>query len=144
MSVYLLSFILLLQAVLGDIHRCLTPENSTANEVYGTNLKELSSYLAYEIPLTGFALGTKGQSEDKTYGLAMCHGDLPEAICQNCVANVTNGTRASCPYSKGAFGWSEYCLVKYLDKDFFGEIDRETWYYIRNESNVSRPSPSFS
>uniref|UniRef100_A0A7N2RCZ3 Uncharacterized protein n=1 Tax=Quercus lobata TaxID=97700 RepID=A0A7N2RCZ3_QUELO len=37
---------------------------STINDLYGTNLNELSAYLTYQVSATGFALGTKGQGVD--------------------------------------------------------------------------------
>ena len=33
------------------------------------------SYLTYEIPPSGFALGSRGHGQDRTYGLALCPGE---------------------------------------------------------------------
>uniref|UniRef100_A0A2N9HU11 Gnk2-homologous domain-containing protein n=1 Tax=Fagus sylvatica TaxID=28930 RepID=A0A2N9HU11_FAGSY len=59
-----------------------TPNSTTPNELYVTNLNELSTYLNYEISSTGFALGTKGQGADKVYGVALCRGDLSDTDCK--------------------------------------------------------------
>ncbi|KAK7853902.1 cysteine-rich repeat secretory protein 38 [Quercus suber] len=46
-------------------HKCLGAQNySTINDLYGTNLNELSAYLTYQVSATGFALGTNGQGVD--------------------------------------------------------------------------------
>ncbi|KAK7853899.1 hypothetical protein CFP56_034101 [Quercus suber] len=64
-SFYLLTFIFLLQIAFGMDHKCLGAQNySTINDLYGTNLNELSAYLSYQVSATGFALGTNGQGVD--------------------------------------------------------------------------------
>ena len=54
-----------------------------------------------------------------------------------CVNEASNEIHRLCPYNKGAIIWYDNCLVKYLNKDFFGEIDNQNKFYMNNLRNVS-------
>ncbi|XP_030941513.1 cysteine-rich repeat secretory protein 38-like [Quercus lobata] len=54
-----------------------------------------------------------------------------------CVNEASNEIHRLCPYNKGAIIWYDNCLVKYLNKDFFGEIDNQNKFYMYNLRNVS-------
>ena len=111
--------------------------NSTINDHYDTNLKELLPYLSYEIRSTGFAIGTKGQGTNTVYGLAICCGDILEKDCKSCIVNATNEIRSHCLNNKGAIKWYYYCTLKYHNLDFFGQIDRDTLFFANTPENVN-------
>jgi hypothetical protein len=139
----------LLQTVFGIDHSCLgmpnsTPNSTTPNELYVTNLNELSTYLNYEISSTGFALGTKGQGADKVYGVALCRGDLSDTDCKYCIFNATYEIRLRCPNYKGAIMWNDACTFKYTNADFFGKIDHENWIFEKNPQNLSEADQSIT
>ena len=136
-SFYLLTFIFLTQSAFGLAYKCLSVQNSTISDLYGTNLNELFSYLSYEVPANGFARGTKGHDADKVYGLTICNVDIEEKDCQSCIANATNEIRSLCPNSKGAIKWSQNCTLKYHNVDFFGHIDHETWFFTKDPQNLT-------
>ncbi|GMP54220.1 hypothetical protein CsSME_00019451 [Camellia sinensis var. sinensis] len=125
-SLYLLSFTLLVQIVIGVdplFHFCSSPENFTANSPYESNLNKLMSYLYLKTPPTGFGVGSVGQYQDTANGLSLCRGDI----------------RKRCPYNKGSVIWYDNCLVKYSNTDFFGKIDNGNRFYMWNLRNVSNP-----
>ncbi|KAB1227331.1 Cysteine-rich repeat secretory protein 38 [Morella rubra] len=104
-----------------------------------TNLKELMNYLMKDTPPTGFGLGSKGQGQDTTHGLALCVGDISPINCMSCLTNATNEIRSLCPYSKGAVIWRSFCLLKYSDENFFGQIDKQIHSKVIDKENVSDP-----
>ncbi|GLT71051.1 hypothetical protein SLA2020_430940 [Shorea laevis] len=86
-SVSLLTFSLLLQTSFGAgplFHFCSTSENFTTNDPYGSNLRKLMGNLYSQTPPLGFGLSSAGQDPHKTFGLALCRGDVKATDCRNC------------------------------------------------------------
>ncbi|KAH7860617.1 hypothetical protein Vadar_015597 [Vaccinium darrowii] len=138
----LLSFSLLLQLALATpplFHICSSSENFTLNSPYDTNLNKLMSYLYSKTPITGFGSGSLGVSPNKAYGLALCRGDVQRTDCQACVAEAETEIKKRCQYNKGAIIWYDYCLLKYSNVDFFGNIDDQNKFALYNVQNVSDP-----
>ncbi|KAB1200578.1 Cysteine-rich repeat secretory protein 38 [Morella rubra] len=142
-SVYLLTFALLLQTLYAASplsHFCSKSENFTANGPYESNLKKLLGNLNYQTPPLGFGLGSVGQYPYQTYGLALCRGDVAARDCKNCVSEASNEIHKRCPYNKGAIIWYDNCLLKYQNRDFFGQIDNQNKFYMYNVRNVGNPT----
>ncbi|XP_050262317.1 cysteine-rich repeat secretory protein 38-like [Quercus robur] len=142
-SIYFLTFALFLQTIFGAsplFHFCSSSENFTTNDPYGSNLKKLLGNLYYQTPLQGFGLGSVGSYPYQTNGLALCRGDVATTDCKTCVNEASNEIHKLCPYNKGAIIWYDNCLVKYLNKDFFGQIDNQNKFYMYNLRNVSEPT----
>ncbi|KAJ6860129.1 hypothetical protein NC651_036468 [Populus alba x Populus x berolinensis] len=143
-SLYLLTFALLLQNVLGTdplFSSCSSNANSTANSsYYKTSLNVLMGSLYRLAPVEGFALGSLGQNnQDRPYGLVLCRGDVSSSDCRICAANATREIRKRCPNSEGAIIAYDNCLLKYSDSYFFGQIDDQNKLYMWNVNNVSNP-----
>jgi hypothetical protein len=141
-SIYLLTFALL-QSIYGARplkHICSNPENFTTNDPYDSNLRKLMGNLYYQTPPQGFALGLVGQDPYKTYGLALCRGDVEATDCRTCVNEASSEIHKRCPYNKGAIIWYDHCLLKYLNTDFLGQIDNQNKFYLWNVQKVSEPT----
>jgi hypothetical protein len=141
-SIYLLTFALL-QSIYGARplkHICSNPENFTTNDPYDSNLRKLMGNLYYQTPPQGFALGSVGQDPYKTYGLALCRGDVEATDCRTCVNEASSEIHKRCPYNKGAIIWYDHCLLKYLNTDFLRQIDNQNKFYMWNVRNVSEPT----
>ncbi|XP_052310394.1 cysteine-rich repeat secretory protein 38 isoform X2 [Populus trichocarpa] len=144
-SLYLLTLSILLQNVLGVdplYSSCSGNEKSTANYgSYKTSLDVLmSSFYQLAPAKEGFALGSLGQKNlDRPYGLVLCRGDVSSPDCSACVADATREIRKRCPYGKSGFIAYDNCLLKYSNKDFFGQIDSQNKIYLYNVRNVSNP-----
>ena len=141
-SIYLLTFGLFLQTTFGAsplFHICSSSKNFTTNDPYESNLKTLLGNLYYQTPSLGFGLGLVGWYPYQTYGLALCRGDVAATDCKTCVNEASNEIHKLCPYDKGAIIWYDNCLLKYLNKDFLGQIDNENRFYLLNVQNVSEP-----
>ncbi|KAK7261059.1 hypothetical protein RIF29_27362 [Crotalaria pallida] len=140
-----LTLSLLLQTSFGDdplFHFCSSSDgNYTTHSSYESNLKTLIDSLIYKTPSTGFGVGSVGQYQnDQVYGLALCRGDVSPSECKTCVSQASEEIRNRCQYNKGAIIWYDYCLFKYLDTSFFGQIDNTNKFYMWNLNNVSDPT----
>ncbi|KAL4614425.1 hypothetical protein ACB092_07G053700 [Castanea dentata] len=119
-SIYLLTFALSLQTIFGaspHFHFCLSSAgNFTTNDPYGSNLKTLLGNLHYQTPPQGFGL-----------------------TCKTCVNKASNELHKRCPYNKGAIIWYDNCLLKYLNTDFFHQIDNQNKFFIKlaKEASIS-------
>ena len=111
-----------------------------AQDPYEMNLEGLLNNLAYQTPQTGFGQGYKGQDTDKAYGLALYVGDTTPTDCKSCVSNATFLVRSFCLTSKRAVMWYEFCMLKYNDENFFGQIDNHDRFQITDSKSASDPT----
>ncbi|KAF8043207.1 hypothetical protein BT93_A1526 [Corymbia citriodora subsp. variegata] len=135
---------LLLRAALGAdplFHFCATSGNFTAGSPYESNLNKLTGFLYATTPSSsgGFGYSSIGQYQDQVYGLALCRGDTSPSDCKACVADAGAEIRRRCPGNKGAIIWYDDCMFKYLNTNFFGQIDNANRFYMWNLNNVSDP-----
>ncbi|KDP25874.1 hypothetical protein JCGZ_22904 [Jatropha curcas] len=140
--IYLLTFPLLHQTILATdplFHFCSSSENFTTNGPYESNLNKIIGNLYIQTPQTGFGFGSSGQKPDQAYGLALCRGDVSTSDCKTCVVEASSEIRKRCPYNKAAIIWYDNCLLKYSDKEFFGQIDNRNKFYMWNVRVVSNP-----
>ncbi|XP_028186642.1 cysteine-rich repeat secretory protein 38-like [Glycine soja] len=77
---------------------------------YGANLNQLFELLHTKVPPTGFGHATKKLQE-------------------RCP-----------PKKKGTIVWYDYCLIKYSNEYFFGEIDEKNKFYMVNIYDVDDPA----
>ncbi|KAG4968710.1 hypothetical protein JHK87_034361 [Glycine soja] len=96
-------------------------------------LKIIILKLIYNPYSLGFVVASMGHFKDqRTYGLALCHGDNALALeCKTYVSDAAKEIRNRCPYNKGATIWYDYYMFKYLDTtDFIGKVDNTIRIYI--------------
>ncbi|KAJ9686748.1 hypothetical protein PVL29_015547 [Vitis rotundifolia] len=142
-SFYLLSFALLLQTIAGTdplYHFCSSSEKFIDNGTYETNLNKLMGYLYLAAPPTGFGKGSVGENNDQVNGLALCRGDVSNTDCKACITESSSEIRKRCPDNKAAIIWYDYCLLKYSNVNFFGQVDYQNMFYMWNLNNVSDPA----
>ncbi|KAK7324771.1 hypothetical protein VNO77_28605 [Canavalia gladiata] len=123
---------------------CFNHENYTDSSPYATNLNQLFDLLYTKVPPTGFALGSIGQGLDQVNGLALCRGDVNTTNCMSCVNEATKKLQERCPNKKGAIVWYDYCLLKYSNEHFFGEIDEKNKFYMINIYDVDDPTTFYA
>ena len=141
-SLYLLSFAFLLQTIAGTdplYHFCSSSQKFIDNGTYETNLNKLMGYLYLAAPPTGFGKGSVGEKNDKVNGLALCRGDVSNTDCKACITESSGEIRKRCPDNKAAIIWYDYCLLKYSNVNFFGQVDHQNMFYMWNLNNVSDP-----
>ncbi|KAK0599452.1 hypothetical protein LWI29_005423 [Acer saccharum] len=141
-SLYLLTFAFLLRTVFGAeplFHFCSSSEKFEAGNPYEENLNKFMGYLYCKAPPTGFGRGVLGDKPNQTIGLALCRGDVSTADCNTCVVDASTEIRKRCPYNSAAVIFYDNCLLKYSNKDFYGEIDNKNKFYLWNGEKVSNP-----
>ncbi|KAL3624683.1 hypothetical protein CASFOL_031351 [Castilleja foliolosa] len=116
-----------------------TSQNYTTNSPYETNLNNLLGNLYLKTPPTGFGLSSSGQSPNRAYGLSLCRGDASTDDCRACLVDASSEITKRCPNNRGAIIWYDNCYLKYLDNDFFGNIDTSNRFYMWNLRNVTNP-----
>ncbi|KAF7823107.1 cysteine-rich repeat secretory protein 38-like [Senna tora] len=122
-------------------HFCFSHENYTSNSPYATNLNQLFSLLYTKVPPSGFGLASVGKGvADRANGLALCRGDVATTNCESCVVEASKKLQERCPDKKGAIVWYDYCLLKYSNEYFFGEIDTKNKFYMINIYDVDDPT----
>ena len=92
------------------------------------------------MPPTGYGYGSIGQGMDQVNGLALCRGDVNATNCMACVNEATKKLQERCSKKKGAIVWYDYCLLKYSNEYFFGEIDEKNKFYMVNIYDVDDPA----
>ncbi|GMH19485.1 hypothetical protein Nepgr_021326 [Nepenthes gracilis] len=105
---------------------------------YQHNLDGLLQRLNY----TGKAFdnSTVGESPYQVYGLYLCRGDATDQICRSCVHNATSTIVKYCPSSADALIGYDYCLFRYSNVSFFGELESSLIIYLWNPENITGTS----
>ncbi|XVF27804.1 hypothetical protein REPUB_Repub14bG0140300 [Reevesia pubescens] len=115
--------------------------NYTRNSPYQRNLNFLlSSFQSNSTRETGFYNLTVGQHPpDIVYGLFLCRGDVTKEICKECVTTASGEILRLCPNQKAALIYYDECTLRYSNRSFFSEWDREPSLQLLNTGNVSQP-----
>ncbi|KAJ8425664.1 hypothetical protein Cgig2_015332 [Carnegiea gigantea] len=125
-------------------YSCLSPNNFTSGSPYELNLIKLIGRLYLKTPPIGYGEASVGRHPDQTYGLGLCRGDISSWACLDCLTKAGPEALKLCPGTKGAVIWYDECMVKYMDQDFFGQIDTSVAVYLWNGNNVSAPLGLFN
>ncbi|PHU07693.1 hypothetical protein BC332_24182 [Capsicum chinense] len=103
---------------------------------YAQNLEDLLADLNSKTPITGFFTSSMGTKPDRAYGLSLCRGDISGDDCKTCVLAAREEITKLCPNNKEAIIWYDYCLLKYSDDCFKGEIDDTNKFSMCNIDSV--------
>lgn len=104
------------------------------------NFLKLMGLLYLKTPRTGYGQALVGHYPDQTYGLGLCRGDVSPWDCLGCMTQASTEAQKLCPQNKGAIIWYDYCMLKYLDQDFLGQIDNKAAVLLSNVNNVTDPT----
>ncbi|KNA06697.1 hypothetical protein SOVF_178630 [Spinacia oleracea] len=112
------------------------------NSVYVKTLNTLLGSLQTGIVTpSGFS---RAAIHKKLFGIALCRGDVNSTECNTCVVDASAEIRKRCPYNKGAIIWYDNCFLKYLDHNFFGQIDIQNKFELVNVANISNNPTLFN
>ncbi|KAK7401408.1 hypothetical protein VNO78_12853 [Psophocarpus tetragonolobus] len=104
-------------------YACLDQSSVPPSATYQTNLNNLISSLSSDSATSnGFGNGTSGVDENMVYGLYLCRGDVNISVCHNCVQNSSRLLMQHCPNSASAILWYPFCLLRYSNQKFFGNL----------------------
>ncbi|GLT27482.1 hypothetical protein SLA2020_024770 [Shorea laevis] len=111
-----------------------------ANSAYEDNLNLLFSKLVDQDFNDGFYNVSVGQSPDQVNAIALCRGDKKEDICRSCLKNTTYALQQNCDNKKEAIGWSEFCTLRYSNRQIYGVMETDPFDKIYRVDNKSKPS----
>ncbi|KAJ1698444.1 hypothetical protein LUZ63_006956 [Rhynchospora breviuscula] len=118
---------------------CKTVDKSNSGDQFENNLIQLMFLLAIKAPKIGFEIASVGSGQAKVNGLALCRGDIASEWCLRCLNKAIFHLQSDCQYNKDAIIWFDNCLLRYSNKEFFGEIDHNHTMLMRDKSNVVNP-----
>ncbi|XVE87859.1 hypothetical protein DITRI_Ditri19aG0022100 [Diplodiscus trichospermus] len=117
-----------------------TAGNYTANSTYQANLNNIFSQLT---SLTDFNYGfhnlSAGGNATKVNAIALCRGDRNRVDCNSCLNETISELRRLCPFYKEAIGWSEYCTLRYANRDIYGDMEVSPGSCLLNAQDVTNP-----
>ncbi|XP_039129610.1 cysteine-rich repeat secretory protein 8-like [Dioscorea cayenensis subsp. rotundata] len=113
----------------------------TDNSPFSTNLKTLLSTLKDKSSSSISINETAGKAPATVFGLYFCTGDLSKDNCQACIQTAIKDIIDSCPSSKQAIIWYDYCELRYSDTNFFGLPDTNGFSMINVNENTTSSRP---
>ncbi|KAE8686252.1 Cysteine-rich RLK 29 [Hibiscus syriacus] len=119
--------------------RCVnTAGNYTANSTYRSNLNTVFSRLTSQTDFNyGFYNLSAGQNSDRVNAVALCRGDRNQDDCNTCLNETISELGQQCPSYKEAVGWSEFCTLRYANRNLFGEMETSPGSCLFNTQNVT-------
>ncbi|XLT77963.1 hypothetical protein HN873_034237, partial [Arachis hypogaea] len=125
----------------GDDCKNSTEESLTSG--FKTNLNSVLSWLSSDAATSkGYnhtAIGTA--TGDAVYGLYDCRGDVTGTFCQFCVSTAASDIVQHCPNRSSAVIWYNYCILRYSNHDFFGNLTiTPSWQFpgTKNTTNSTQ------
>ncbi|KAL9235618.1 hypothetical protein vseg_010363 [Gypsophila vaccaria] len=90
---------------------------------------------------TNFVKASYGKQNTTTvYGLAQCRGDVGAEDCLGCIHDAAQQIRKLCPNQADARIWFDYCLLRYSQDQFYGQVDTSFGMLYANVENVTNPN----
>ncbi|XVE69009.1 hypothetical protein DITRI_Ditri09bG0115500 [Diplodiscus trichospermus] len=100
----------------------------------------ISQFSSLRVFNYGFFYRSTGKSTDIVYTSALCRGDLNQDRCNRCLNYTATELKQLCPSNKAATTWSEFCLVRYANRNFYGLLENNPRTCVYNINNASNPS----
>ncbi|OMO64953.1 hypothetical protein COLO4_31698 [Corchorus olitorius] len=143
-SLLLLSFATLTLSAEDVYFECRYAEenkgNFTDKSTYQSNLNDIISQLSN---LTDFNYGfhnlSAGGNPDKVFATALCAGDKTPNECRTCFNYTITKLIERCPWGKEVVAWSQFCMVRYANRDIFAQLDSDPRTCVYNPVNASNP-----
>ncbi|KAL8058643.1 hypothetical protein ABFX02_03G033000 [Erythranthe guttata] len=97
---------------------CSTSGNYTSESLYRADLSGILRSLSSNINNTGFYSSSAGRANV----VSLCRADVQLNQCRGCVNSVADAILVNCPNQFEAIMWSEFCMVRYSNKNLFGTL----------------------
>ncbi|KAL1338703.1 hypothetical protein AAHE18_10G230800 [Arachis hypogaea] len=102
-------------------------QNSTKQSLttgFKTNLNSVLSWLSSDATTSkGYNYTTVGTTtRDAVYGFYNCRGDVTGTFCQFCLSTAASDILQHCPNRSSAVIWYNYCILRYSNHDFYGNL----------------------
>ncbi|XP_057451344.1 cysteine-rich receptor-like protein kinase 10 isoform X2 [Lotus japonicus] len=121
---------------------CHNSTEQALTPAYKTNLEKLLSLLSSDATTSkGYnhtSIGTN--TADAVYGLYDCRGDVTGSFCQFCVSNAASDVLQRCPNRASAVMWFNFCILRYSNHNFFGNLTTNPSWQILGTKNITDPT----
>ncbi|ESW20790.1 hypothetical protein PHAVU_005G015100 [Phaseolus vulgaris] len=127
-----------------DCHNSTTKEQAITL-AFRTNLNSTLSRLSSDAATSkGYNHTTTGNGstpvdDDAVYGLYDCRGDVTGPFCQFCVSTAASEILQQCPNRSSAVIWYNYCILRYSNNNFFGNLTTTPSWEIVEAKNSTDP-----
>ncbi|KAG1347285.1 putative Cysteine-rich repeat secretory protein 55 [Cocos nucifera] len=104
---------------------CAGDANYTVPSTFSSNLNLLLSNLTSSPRDAGYFSNTTAGADSSApaYGLAQCRPDISASECSTCLNRSAAAAATSCPLRKSATIRFDYCVLRYSDRRFFGQLE---------------------
>ncbi|KAK7314062.1 hypothetical protein VNO77_39271 [Canavalia gladiata] len=121
---------------------CHNTTEKPLSSTYKTNLNSLFTWLSSDAATSkGYNHNSIGNNTpgdaDAVYGLYDCRGDVAGYFCQFCVSTATREVLQRCPNRVSAIVWYDFCILRYSNEDFFGNVTIYPSWHAFGTKNVS-------
>ncbi|KEH32942.1 salt stress response/antifungal domain protein [Medicago truncatula] len=123
----------------GDDCHNSTEQSLTAT--YKSNLNKVLSLLSSDaIVSKGYNHTSIGENTiDAVYGLYDCRGDVTGSFCQFCVSTAASDVLQRCPNRASAVIWYNFCIFRYSNHNFFGNLTTSPSWQRPGSKNITNP-----
>ncbi|KAI4323606.1 hypothetical protein L6164_023199 [Bauhinia variegata] len=121
---------------------CKSSTEQALSSTYQTNVNKILSWLTSSVGTSkGYNHTTIGTgTNDTVYGLFDCRGDVDISFCQFCISTAQREMLTRCPNRVSAEMWYDYCILRYSNQDFIGNVTLQpNWIYFGSK-NISNPT----
>ncbi|XP_047147537.1 cysteine-rich receptor-like protein kinase 10 [Vigna umbellata] len=124
----------------GDDCSSTTPKSLSSE--YKDNLKSVLTWLSSDAATSkgynhnSFGNSTSG-ADAAVYGLYDCRGDVSGYFCQFCVSTAAREVLQRCPNRVSVITWYDFCILRYSNENFFGNVTVDPSWNHTGSKNVS-------
>ncbi|KAI4323617.1 hypothetical protein L6164_023210 [Bauhinia variegata] len=123
-----------------DCHNLSFSSEQPLTNAYRTNLNDVLSLLSSDAATSrGYNHTAEGTGGDAVFGLYDCRGDVVGRFCQFCVSTATREILTRCPNRLSAVVWYDFCIFRYSNENFFGNLTLSPSWNISGSKNISGP-----
>ncbi|KAK7405574.1 hypothetical protein VNO78_07007 [Psophocarpus tetragonolobus] len=118
---------------------CHNTTQKSLSSAYQTNLNSILSWLSTDAATSkGYNHSIFGNNaSDAVYGLYDCRGDIVGYFCQFCVSTAVRELLQRCPNRASGFIWYDFCMLKYSNENFFGNVTVYPTWHVAGTKEVS-------
>ncbi|WVZ02049.1 hypothetical protein V8G54_022855 [Vigna mungo] len=124
----------------GDDCSSTTPKSLSSE--YKDNLNSVLTWLSSDAATSkgynhnSFGNSTSG-ADAAVYGLYDCRGDVSGYFCQFCVSTASREVLQRCPNRVSVITWYDFCILRYSNENFFGNVTVDPAWNHTGSKNVS-------
>ncbi|KAE9612799.1 putative protein kinase RLK-Pelle-DLSV family [Lupinus albus] len=122
-------------------HICEDPLDNATDPNFQSNISPLLDFISSKASFHSFYNDSIIiSSSSRIYALFLCRGAVSNNTCQNCTRTASQEIRTQCASNTSAIIWYDTCMLRYSNKNFFGEEQTSPLAFTGNITNTTTPS----